>query len=70
MVDATTGALTHVGVALVFGLVIMVMVAAAGHPVTVVEGEPTNLKLTTAEDLEVLEAVIREHEAAGAVTTS
>jgi len=40
------------------------LVAAAGHPVTVVEGEPTNLKLTTAEDLEVLEAVLREQEAA------
>ena len=31
MVDSLTGALTHVGVALVFGLVIMVMIAAAGH---------------------------------------
>jgi 2-C-methyl-D-erythritol 4-phosphate cytidylyltransferase len=41
------------------------LVAAAGHLVTVVEGEPTNLKLTTAEDLEVLEAVLREQEAAG-----
>jgi 2-C-methyl-D-erythritol 4-phosphate cytidylyltransferase len=40
------------------------LVAAAGHPVAVVEGEPTNLKLTTAEDLEVLEAVLREQEAA------
>ena len=40
------------------------LVAAAGHPVTVVEGEPTNLKLTTAEDLEVLEALLREQEAA------
>ena len=40
------------------------LVAAAGHLVTVVEGEPTNLKLTTAEDLEVLEAVLREQEAA------
>ncbi|HVC99661.1 MAG TPA: 2-C-methyl-D-erythritol 4-phosphate cytidylyltransferase [Candidatus Dormibacteraeota bacterium] len=39
------------------------LVAAAGHPVTVVEGEPANLKLTTAEDLEVLEALLREHEA-------
>jgi 2-C-methyl-D-erythritol 4-phosphate cytidylyltransferase len=39
------------------------LVAAAGHPVTVVEGEPTNLKLTTAEDLEVLEALLREQEA-------
>jgi 2-C-methyl-D-erythritol 4-phosphate cytidylyltransferase len=40
------------------------LVAAAGHPVTVVEGEPTNLKLTTAEDLEVLEALMREQETA------
>ena len=39
------------------------LVAAAGHPVTVVEGEPTNLKLTTAEDFEVLEALLKEQEA-------
>ncbi len=38
------------------------LVAAAGHPVTVVPGEPANLKLTTPEDLEVVEALIREHE--------
>ncbi len=31
MVDATTGTLTHVGVALTFGLIIMVMIAATGH---------------------------------------
>jgi MIP family channel proteins len=31
MVNTQTGALTHVGVALVFGLVIMIMVAACGH---------------------------------------
>lgn len=31
MVDAQTAALTHVGVALTFGLVIMVMIAAMGH---------------------------------------
>jgi MIP family channel proteins len=31
VVDATTGALGHVGVALTFGLVIVVMVAATGH---------------------------------------
>jgi 2-C-methyl-D-erythritol 4-phosphate cytidylyltransferase len=42
------------------------LVAAVGHPVSVVEGEPTNIKLTTAEDLEVLEALIREHEKAAA----
>ena len=46
------------------------LVSAGGHGVTVVAGEPGNIKLTTAEDLEVLEAVIREHEAAGAVTAS
>ena len=40
------------------------LVAAAGHPVTVVAGEPANIKLTTPEDLEVVEALIREHEAA------
>ncbi|MGI8586323.1 MAG: MIP family channel protein [Chloroflexia bacterium] len=31
MVDATTHALTHVGVAFTFGLIIMVMIAATGH---------------------------------------
>lgn len=31
MVDATTGALGHIGVAASFGLVIMVMIAALGH---------------------------------------
>jgi MIP family channel proteins len=31
MVEATTGALTHLGVAATFGLVIMVMIAATGH---------------------------------------
>jgi 2-C-methyl-D-erythritol 4-phosphate cytidylyltransferase len=40
------------------------LVAASGHPVTVVEGEASNLKLTTAEDLEVLEALLREQEPA------
>lgn len=39
------------------------LVAATGHPVTVVAGEATNLKLTTAEDVEVLEALLREEEA-------
>jgi len=38
------------------------LVMAAGHPVTVVPGEPTNIKLTTSEDLVVLEALIRERE--------
>ena len=32
---------------------------------TVVPGEPANIKLTTPEDLEVVEALIREHETAG-----
>src|SRR5687767_1486579 len=31
VVNAQTGALTHVGIALVFGLIIMVMIAATGH---------------------------------------
>jgi aquaporin NIP len=31
MVNASTGALTHVGVSLTFGLVILVMIAAVGH---------------------------------------
>jgi 2-C-methyl-D-erythritol 4-phosphate cytidylyltransferase len=39
------------------------LVAAGGHEVTVVEGEPANIKLTTPEDLEVVEALIREQEA-------
>jgi 2-C-methyl-D-erythritol 4-phosphate cytidylyltransferase len=39
------------------------LVAATGHAVTVVEGEPGNLKLTTPEDLGVVEALIREQEA-------
>ena len=39
------------------------LVAAAGHAVAVVPGEPANVKLTTREDLEVLEALLREHEA-------
>ncbi len=40
------------------------LVAATGHLVTVVPGEPANIKVTTPEDLEVVEALIREHEAA------
>jgi 2-C-methyl-D-erythritol 4-phosphate cytidylyltransferase len=39
------------------------LVAAAGYDVAVVAGEPTNVKLTTKEDLEVLEALLREQEA-------
>jgi aquaporin NIP len=31
VVDTQTGALTHVGIALTFGLIIMVMIAATGH---------------------------------------
>ena len=38
------------------------LVAAAGYAVAVVPGEPTNVKLTTQEDLEVLEALLREQE--------
>jgi 2-C-methyl-D-erythritol 4-phosphate cytidylyltransferase len=34
------------------------LVAAAGHAVSVVPGEPANLKLTTPEDLELLEALL------------
>src|ERR1700730_16131022 len=40
------------------------LVAATGHVVTVVEGEPANFKLTTPEDFDVVEALIREQEAA------
>lgn len=40
------------------------LVAASGHPVTVVEGETTNIKLTTPEDLPVLRAILRGREAA------
>jgi 2-C-methyl-D-erythritol 4-phosphate cytidylyltransferase len=32
--------------------------------VTVVPGEPANIKLTMPEDLELIEALIREHETA------
>jgi 2-C-methyl-D-erythritol 4-phosphate cytidylyltransferase len=39
------------------------LVAATGHAVTVVQGEPANIKLTTPEDFDVVEALIREHEA-------
>jgi MIP family channel proteins len=31
VVNATTGALTHVGIAFTFGLIVMVMIAATGH---------------------------------------
>jgi aquaporin NIP len=31
VIDSATGALTHVGVALTFGLIITVMIAATGH---------------------------------------
>jgi 2-C-methyl-D-erythritol 4-phosphate cytidylyltransferase len=40
------------------------LVAAAGHAVAVVEGEPANVKLTTPEDLVVVEALLRDREAA------
>jgi 2-C-methyl-D-erythritol 4-phosphate cytidylyltransferase len=39
------------------------LVAAAGHEVTVVPGDPANVKLTTPADLEFLEALLREQEA-------
>lgn len=39
------------------------LVAAAGHAVAVVEGEPANVKLTTPEDLVVVEALLRDREA-------
>ena len=39
------------------------LVAAAGHPVAIVEGEPTNIKLTTEEDLQLLDAILRRQEA-------
>ena len=38
------------------------LVAATGHAVVVVEGEPANIKLTTADDLEMLEALLEERE--------
>ena len=38
------------------------LVAATGHPVAVVEGEAANLKLTTPEDLELLEGLLRVKE--------
>ena len=40
------------------------LVAATGHAVTVVEGEPSNVKLTTPEDFGVVEALIKEQETA------
>jgi 2-C-methyl-D-erythritol 4-phosphate cytidylyltransferase len=40
------------------------LVAATGHEVTVVQGEPANIKLTTPEDFDVVEALIKEQEAA------
>ncbi len=39
------------------------LVAATGHEVTVVPGEPANIKLTTPEDLEVVAALVKEQEA-------
>jgi 2-C-methyl-D-erythritol 4-phosphate cytidylyltransferase len=38
------------------------LVAATGHAVAVIEGEPANIKLTTADDLEMLEALLEERE--------
>jgi 2-C-methyl-D-erythritol 4-phosphate cytidylyltransferase/2-C-methyl-D-erythritol 2,4-cyclodiphosphate synthase len=34
------------------------LVEAAGHPVIVVDGEPSNIKITTEEDLRVAEAIV------------
>jgi 2-C-methyl-D-erythritol 4-phosphate cytidylyltransferase len=39
------------------------LVAATGHEVAVVEGEATNIKLTTPTDLELLQALLRGREA-------
>src|SRR2546430_14752737 len=39
------------------------LVAAAGHAVTVAQGDPANIKLTTPEDFAVAEALIKEQEA-------
>jgi 2-C-methyl-D-erythritol 4-phosphate cytidylyltransferase/2-C-methyl-D-erythritol 2,4-cyclodiphosphate synthase len=39
----------------------------AGHPVRLVEGEATNIKITTAEDLPVAEAIARAHPRTGDV---
>jgi len=44
-------------------------VMAVGHPVTVVPGEPTNIKLTTLEDLALLEALMREQEPSAEVSS-
>jgi 2-C-methyl-D-erythritol 4-phosphate cytidylyltransferase len=38
------------------------LVAASGHAVAVVEGEATNIKLTTPADLALLDALLRERE--------
>jgi 2-C-methyl-D-erythritol 4-phosphate cytidylyltransferase/2-C-methyl-D-erythritol 2,4-cyclodiphosphate synthase len=40
------------------------LVTASGHAVTVVEGEATNLKLTTPDDFRLLDALLRELESA------
>ena len=38
------------------------MIEAAGHPVRVVEGSPVNFKITTKDDLELAEAVLKARE--------
>jgi 2-C-methyl-D-erythritol 4-phosphate cytidylyltransferase len=38
------------------------LVVASGHDVAVVEGEPTNIRLTTVEDLALLEGLLGERE--------
>lgn len=39
------------------------LVAATGHEVAIVEGDPANIKLTTIKDFELLQALLREQEA-------
>lgn len=42
------------------------LVEALGEPVHVVEGEPTNLKITRPGDLELAQALVKQRDAAGA----
>jgi 2-C-methyl-D-erythritol 4-phosphate cytidylyltransferase len=46
------------------------LVAATGHGVTVVEGDPINIKLTTPRDMLVLEALLGEPEVGAAAVPS
>lgn len=43
-----------------------VLAERAGHPVRLVEGEPTNIKITTPEDLPVADAIVNGRNQAGA----